>query len=210
MGTMNFTAYIAKMADQGADVLFSFGTPLEVGLLAKQRYQMGYKWPIAENAAVLDASIVKGIAGSEEAMQNICGDYCYPWVLKKVTIAPRYLDMAKRIREAYKTKYDGKEPYVGAFGVGVTSMGQYLEGIQMAGTIDPDKVMSVFRGGTLETFIGKYTLSGSTTYGSPVVFGYPCAMSIMKGSENVYLNEEPLLDVEHPMGGVELFKSMNR
>jgi hypothetical protein len=89
-------------------------------------------------------------------------------------------------------------------------MGQYLEGIQMAGTTDPDKVMSVLRGGTVETFIGKYTLSGNTTYGSPVVFGYPCAMSIMKGSENVYLNEEPLQDVEHPMGGVELFKSMNR
>jgi branched-chain amino acid transport system substrate-binding protein len=210
MGTMNFTAYIAKMADLGADVLFSFGTPLEVGLMAKQRYQMGYKWPIAENAAVLDANMVKGIAGSEEAMQNICGDYCYPWVLKKVTVAPRYLDMANRIREEYKKKYDGKEPYVGAFGVGVTSMGQYLEGLQMAGTTDPDTVMKAFKGGTVETFIGKFTLSGEKAYGSSVVFGYPCGMSIMKGSENIYLNEEPLLDVDHPMGGLDLFKSLNK
>jgi branched-chain amino acid transport system substrate-binding protein len=209
-GTSNFTPYITKMAEQGADVLFSFGTPLEVGLMAKQRYQMGYKWPIGSNAAILDLSIVKGLAGSEEAMQNICGDYCYPWVLKKVTVAPRYLDMANRIREAYKAKNAGKDPYVGSFGVGVTSMGQYLEAVQMAGTTDPDKVMGVLRGGTLETFIGKTTLSGSEVYGSPVVFGYPCAMSIIKGNESVYLNEEPLLDIDHPLGGVELFKSLNK
>ncbi len=208
--TLNFTAYITRMADLKADVLFMFGTPLEVGLMARQRHQMGYKWPIGSNAAILDMSIVKGIAGSEEAMQNICGDYCYPWVLKRVTVAPRYLEMATRIREAYKAKYEGKEPYVGAFGVGVTNMGQYLEAVQMAGTIDPDKAMSVLRGGTLETFIGKYTLSGTETYGSPVVFGFPCAMSIIKGNESIYLNEEPLLDVDHPVGGLELYKSIYR
>lgn len=209
LGTTNFTPYITKMADLGADVLFSIGTPLDVGLMAKQRTQMGYKWPIGSTAAILDTSIVKGIAGSEEAMQNICGDYCYPWVLKKVTVAPRYLDMANRIREAYKAKYGGKEPYVGAFGVGVTSMGHYLEAIQMAGTTDPDKVMSVLRGGTLETFIGKFTLTGSVTYGSPVVFGFPCAMSIIKGNESIYLNEDPLWDVDHTMGGKELIKSLD-
>ncbi len=209
LGTTNFTAYITKMADLGSDVLFSIGTPLDVGLMAKQRTQMGYKWPIGSTAAILDISIVKGIAGSEEAMQNICGDYCYPWVLKKVTVAPRYLDMANRIREAYKAKYAGKEPYVGAFGVGVTSMGHYLEACQMAGTTDPDKVMSVLRGGTLETFIGKFTLTGSKTYGSPVVFGFPCAMSIIKGNESIYLNEEPLLDIDHTKGG-EILKELNK
>ena len=198
-GTTNFTPYLTKMADLGAEVLFSYGTPLEIGLMARQRYQMGYKWPIAANGAILDTKIVKGLAGSEEAMQNICGDFCYPWLLKKVTIDPRYLDMANRIRAEYKQKYEGKEPYAGAFGVGVTMMGQYLEGVRMAGTTDPDKVMGVLRGGTVETFLGKYTLSGKNTYGSPVVFGFPCAMSIIKGNESVYLNEEPLWDVDHPL-----------
>ena len=77
-GTTNYTSYLIKMAEMGAQVLFSFGTPLEVGLMAKQRTQLGYNWPIIQNAAVLDTKIVKGLAGSEEAMQNICGDYCYP------------------------------------------------------------------------------------------------------------------------------------
>jgi len=198
-GTTNFTPYLTKMAELGAEVLFSFGTPLEIGLMARQRYQMGYKWPIAANGAILDTKIVKGLAGSEEAMQNICGDFCYPWLLKKVIVAPRYLDMANRIRAAYKQKFEGKEPYAGAFGVGVVSMGQYLEGLRMAGSTDPDQVMKALRGGTVETFVGKYTLSGNETYGSPVVFGFPCAMSIIKGNESVYLNEEPLWDVDHPL-----------
>jgi branched-chain amino acid transport system substrate-binding protein len=209
-GTLNFTAYIAKMADLKADVLYMYGQPLEVGLLAKQRYQMGYKWPIGSNAALLDVNTVKGIAGSLEAMQNICGDYCLPWVLKKVTVAPRYLDMANRIKEAYSTKYPGQELYAGSFGTGVPAMGHYFEAVQLAGTTDPDKVMGVLRGGTLETFLGKYTLSGSQTYGAPVVFGFPCAMSIVRGNENVYLNEEPLWDVDHPLGGVELYQDLKK
>ena len=52
-GTSNFTAYISKMAEMGADALFSFANPIENGLLAKQRYQMGYKWPIIQNGAVV-------------------------------------------------------------------------------------------------------------------------------------------------------------
>ncbi len=209
-GTMNFTAYITKMAELNTDVIYSFGQPLEVGLMAKQRYQMGYKWPIASCAAMLDTKTVKGIAGSEEAMQNICGDYCLPWVLKKVTVAPKYLDMAIRIRDTYKAKYPNTELYAGAFGTGVPAMGHYFEACQMAGTTDPDKVMGVLRGGTLETFLGKYTLSGAETYGSPIIFGFPCAMSIIKGNENVYLNEEPMWDVDNPVGGVELYKSLNK
>jgi hypothetical protein len=80
----------------------------------------------------------------------------------------------------------------------------------MAGTTDPDKVMSVLRGGTVETFLGKYTLSGEKTYGSPVVFGYPCDMSMIKRNEIVYIPGEPLLDVDHPVGGLELYKSLNK
>jgi len=203
-GTTNFTAYISKMADMGVDTLYSFANPIENGLLARQRYQMGYKWPLIQNSAIVDMATLRGIVGSEEAMQNICGNYSFPWVLKKVQVAPRYLDMANRIRAKYKETHQNKEPFAGGFGAGSPTMGHYLEAVQLAGSTDPDKVMSVLRGGTIETFLGKYTLSGSTTYGSPVVVGYPCGMGIIKGSELVYLNEEPLMDVDHPVGGVML------
>lgn len=205
-GTSNFTAYISKMAEMGVDALFTFANPLENGLLAKQRYAMGYKWPIIQNGAIVNLSTLRGIVGSDEAMQGICGNYSYPWVLKKAVIAPRYMDMANRIKASYEAKYPGKSLFAGGFGVGCPTMGHYLEGCQLAGTTDPDKVMAVLRGGTIETFLGKYTLTGTETYGSPVVVGYPCGMGVVKGKELVYLNEKPLLDVDHPTGGVQLNK----
>ncbi len=203
-GTTNFTAYISKMAEMGVDTLFTFGNPIENSLLAKQRYQMGYTWPIGQNGSIADVAMVRGIVGSVEAMQNICGSYNYPWELKKVTVAPKYLDMANRIRAKYKETHQNKEPYVSGCGIGIGTMGHYFEAVQMAGTTDPDKVMGVLRGGTIETFLGKYTLSGSTTYGSPVVVGWPCGMGIIKGSEIVYLGEKTLSDVDHPVGGVTM------
>ncbi|MCX6006104.1 MAG: ABC transporter substrate-binding protein [Chloroflexi bacterium] len=206
-GTTNFTAYISKMAEMGVDALFTFASPIESGLLAKQRYQMGYKWPIIQNGAVVDLTVLRGIVGSEEAMQNICGNYSFPWVLKKVTVATRYRDMADRIRAKYKETHQNKEPFAGGFGVGSPTMGHYLEAVQVAGMTDPDKVMSVLRGGTIETFLGKYTLSGSETYGSPVVVGYPCGMGIVKGKELVYLSEKTLWDVDHPVGGIDAYRS---
>ena len=207
-GTTNFTPYISKMAEMGVDALFTFANPIENGLLAKQRYQMGYKWPIIQNGAIVDLSVFRGIVGSDEAMQGICGNYSFPWVLKKVTVAPRYLDMANRIRAKYKETHQNKEPFAGGFGAGSPTMGHYLEAVQMAGTTDPDKVMSVLRGGTIETMLGKYTLSGSETYGSPVVVGYPCGMGIIKGKELVYLGEKTLLDVDHPVGGIDAYREL--
>ncbi|MBN1376170.1 MAG: ABC transporter substrate-binding protein [Dehalococcoidia bacterium] len=207
-GTTNFTAYLSKIAELGTDALFTFANPIENGLLAKQRYQMGYRWPIIQNGAIVDLDVLRRIVGSDEAMQGICGNYSFPWVLKQVKVAPRYLDMANRIRAIYKETHEGKEPFAGGFGVGCPTMGHYLEAVQVAGTTDPDEVMNVLRGGTIETFLGKYTLSGSETYGSPVVVGYPCGMGIIKGTELVYLNEKPLMDVDHPVGGIDVYKSI--
>ena len=45
---------------------------------------------------------------------------------------------------------------------------------------------------------------GEKTYSSPVVVGYLCGMGIVRGSEMVYLNDNPLWDVDHPVGGVTM------
>ena len=198
-GTMNFTPYLQKMAEQGVEAIYCVGSPLEVGLLAKQRYQMGYKWPIGQEASNVDLSIVKGIAGSEEAMQNIVSDYPLPWEFKKTTVSPKYMDMAKRMWDRFKEQNNGKEPFTGIYGGGgALPMSQYFEALQQAGTTDPDVVMKTIRGGTFDSFFGKYTLSGEKYYGSNVVFGHPCCMGIIKGMETDYLGEYPLTDVDHP------------
>lgn len=197
-GTTSFTPYLQRMAEEKADVLFTPSTPTEVGMMAKQIHQLGYKFILAQGSPFLDLQAVKVLTGSTEAMQNMCGDYSAPWNLKNTRVSPKYLAMADRIRAEYKKRNNGKEPFAGAFSVPVNMMGQYLEAVQMAGSIDPDKVMKAFRGGTFETFLGKYTLSGQKNYGSPVVFGYPCAMSVIRGEEQVYIGENPMLDVDNP------------
>jgi hypothetical protein len=52
--------------------------------------------------------------------------------------------------------------------------------------------MKAIRGGTFDTTTGKWTMSGAKTYGSPVVFGTPSALSMIKGDKEVYLSEHPL------------------
>ena len=197
-GTLNFTPYLSKVAEQGVEVIYSVGTPLEVGLMAKQRYQMGYQWPICQNAPALPFDLMKGIAGSEEAIQNLVSDYSVPWELKKVTVAPKYLDMAHRISNKFK-EVNNKEMWYGAFGgSGMNSMAQYFEALEKAGTTDPDSIMRTIRGGTFDCFEGTYTLSGKKYYGSDVVYGYHCAMGIVRGMETIYLGEYPLMNIDKP------------
>jgi ABC-type branched-subunit amino acid transport system substrate-binding protein len=197
-GTMNFTPYLTKMAEKGVEVIYCVGTPLEIGLMAKQRWEMGYKWPICQAAPGLDLDLMKGIAGSKEALQNIVSDYPIPWDLKKVTVSDKYKDMAIRVRDRFKQEYN-KDMWYGTFGgSAMNSMGQYFEIVEQAGTIDPDGIMKTARGGTFDSFMGRYKLSGNKYYGSDVVFGYHCAMGIVKNMETVYLGEYPLLNVDKP------------
>jgi hypothetical protein len=66
------------------------------------------------------------------------------------------------------------------------------QAMQKAGTVDDtDKIMKAIRGGTFDTTIGKWTMSGEKTWGSPVVFGTPAALCVIKGDKEVYLSEHP-------------------
>jgi len=196
-GTTNFTPYIAQMAEQGVQFISSGGSSLEVALLAKQRYAAGYKWPITQTGTLTSVALFNQLCGSPEAAENIVSDRPAPWEFTKVKVSPAYLDMAQRIRDRFKQTYNQPLTYVGSFGWGINHMAQYFEAIKKAGTLDPDKVMSAFRGGTFDTFMGTYTLSGDEVYGGKIVFGYPCSMGIIKGNEEVHLGEFPMMDVNN-------------
>ena len=99
VGTTNFTPYIAKMAEQGTEVVFVGGTILDTALFAKQRTEMGYKWPIGQTSDSL-VDIFFGICG-KEAAQGIMGNRVNPLELKQVTVAQKYLDMTQRIVDRY-------------------------------------------------------------------------------------------------------------
>ena len=194
--TTNFTPYLSKMAELGTEVIFSSGTPLEIALMAKQRWEMGLKWPLAETAAQMDPPMFLRLCG-KEAGQGVISDRPVPWELKKTKVAPRFLEIAKILVERHEKQYGIPIQNYGIFATSVGMTAQYLEAVQQAGTIDPDKVMSTFRGGTFETFLGTYKLSGEKTYGSPIVFGYPCAMGKIEGDKEISIGEYPLLDADY-------------
>ena len=194
-GTTNFTPYIMKMAENGVQLVHSGGSMLEVALTAKQRWAAGYKWPIIETGTMVDLSSFMGICGYDGA-QGVVSDRTVPWELKQVIVAPGYLDMAKRIKARFEEKFGKTMTYMGGYGWGAHHMALYFEAIKRAGTLDSDKVMEAFRGGTFETFLGKYTFGGSKTYGAPVVCGHPGSLGIIKGNEEVYLGEHALLDAD--------------
>ncbi len=194
-GTTNYTPYIEQMAKEGTQVIFSGGNVFEIALMAKQRWGMGYKWPIGQTSTVVSVGDLVKISG-QDASQGLMNPWPAPWELKMVKVAPEYVNMANNIRARFAEKYPDGELYIGSFDLGVNQLAQYIGAMQQAGTTDPDKVMGAFRSGTFETFMGKYTLSGTKTYGSPVVFGNPCAMGQIKGNKTVYVSESPLLDID--------------
>ena len=164
--------------------------------MAKQRWAMGLKWPLAETASQMDPPMFLRLCGNE-AGQGVISDRPVPWELKKTRVAPRFLEIAKILEERHKEQYGIPIQNYGIFASSVGMTAQYLEIVQQAGTIDPDKVMSTVRGGTFDTFLGTYKLSGEKTYGSPIVFGYPGAVGQIEGDKEIPIGEYPLVDADY-------------
>ena len=77
-GTLNFIPYL-KNVQQGTEVIYCVGTPLEVGLMARQRWQMGYTWPICQIGASLDYNIMVGMGqAARKPYRTSVSDYPCP------------------------------------------------------------------------------------------------------------------------------------
>jgi len=193
-GTTNFVPYLLKMKEQGVQLIYNGGTLLDTCLMAKQFGEVGFRIPLS-NGSDNEMAIMKSVAGLD-AIQGIIANQTAPWELKKTKVAQRYLEMADKIRKTYQETYGKPMPHYGSFVIGLNQLGQYLEACQVAGSTDPDTVMTAFKTATIDTFIGSYKLTGTKTFGMPIAFGYPCAMGIIKGDQSVYLDEYPLTDVD--------------
>jgi branched-chain amino acid transport system substrate-binding protein len=192
--TTNFVPYLLKMKEQGAQLIYNGGTLLDIVLMAKQRRELGFTIPISSGSDN-DIAVMKSIAGID-AIQGIIGNQSAPWELKKTKVAPRFLELADKIRNNFQEIYGKPLPHAGSFVIGLNQTAQYLEACQQAGSTDPDKVMAAFKTGTIDTFIGSYKLTGIKTFGAPIAFGYPSAMAEIRGEQSVYIGEYPLTDVD--------------
>ncbi|MHB1128073.1 MAG: ABC transporter substrate-binding protein [Bacillota bacterium] len=189
----DFTQVIEKLNNQGVDTIYSWSFPAHEAMMEKTIYELGLKDKInfAGSGTLVDPKDYIKVAGFEAAQGSLHG-YQAPWELKDTKVAPHMVDLANRIRQRHQEKYGEELLYAGAFDYGAGGMAMYFEALQKAGTTDPDAVMKAIEGGTFDTFIGTYTMSGAKTYGRAVMAGTTGGMGVVEG-------EKPRLAVETPL-----------
>ena len=191
MGQMDFTTSLAKFKEFGVDCIYTFIGPGDYALLSKQAHQMGMDVKFFNAGTATNLKEFIDIAGYENA-QGMSFNWPAPWAFKESKVDPALLDMAKRIADRYQTKYKKPMTYVGGFDWGINHLRILLDFYQQAGTLDPDKVMSKVRGGTVKDFTGTWTMGGEKTWGAPVVKPSACLDGVIKGNKVIYGAEDPM------------------
>jgi ABC-type branched-subunit amino acid transport system substrate-binding protein len=128
-----------------------------------------------------------------EASQGFMGQYSANWDFKKTKVDPKKIQKCQEVMKIMSEKIGKPFTYTSWIAWGPHHLEILAQAMQKAGTVDnTDAIMKAIRGGTFDTTIGKFTMSGAKTYGSPIVFGNPGVMSQIKGTKEVYLSEYPL------------------
>jgi ABC-type branched-subunit amino acid transport system substrate-binding protein len=192
-GTQDFTPYITRFAEAGCDILYGAGDVMAAMLITKQRYEMGHKdWHTGTAGGILDPGMYIGVCGFDAA-QGFIGQYFANWDFKKTKVNPKYIAMSQEVMKMVSAKQGKPFTYTGWIGWGPSHLLILAQAMEKAGTVDnTDAIMKAIRGGTFDTTTGKFTMSGAKTYGSPIVFGTPGALSHIAGDKEVYLSEHPM------------------
>jgi ABC-type branched-subunit amino acid transport system substrate-binding protein len=194
-GTTDFTPYIAKFADGGCGLVY-----LDAGIdstlpFVKQRYDAGYRWPVAQAGGLAELDVYFDACGYEAA-QGLIGGYFGIWDFKETKVNPEYVDMCRQVMQTLSDKYGRPYTYTDWIGWLPSHLLILSQAMEKAGTVEnADAIMAAIRRGTFDTTAGEFTMSGEKTYGSPIVFGCPCAISIIEGDKAVYLSEHPLKSI---------------
>jgi ABC-type branched-subunit amino acid transport system substrate-binding protein len=191
-GTTDFTPYITKFAESGCELIYTDTGINSTMLFVKQRWDAGYKWMVGQAGGLADVSIYIDACGYDAA-QGIIGSYFGIWDFKETRVNPEYVDMCQQVMETLSDKHGKPFVYTDWIGWLPSHLLLLSQAMQKAGTVDDtDAIMKTIRGGTFDTTAGKYKMSGEKTYGSPIVFGCPCAICIIHGDQAVYLSEHPV------------------
>ena len=193
VGTQDFTPYITRYAEAGCDIVFVAGWVGEAMAFAKQRWEMGYKdMRVGHSGPFITPLAYIGVCG-KEAAQGLIAEYSAPWDYKKTKVNPKYIKMCRKVMKMVSEKQGRPYTYTGGIAWFPSHLLILAQAMEKAGTVDDtDAIMEAIRGGTFDTTVGKWTMSGEKTYGSPIVFGSPCALSTIKGDKEVYLAEYPM------------------
>jgi ABC-type branched-subunit amino acid transport system substrate-binding protein len=193
IGTQDFTPYITRYAQAGCDIVYVAGWIGEAMQFAKQRWEMGYKdMKVGHSGPFIHPLAYIGICG-KEAAQGFIGQDWAPWDFRETKVKREYVKMCREVMKILSKKQGRPFVYTGWIGWLPSHLLILAQAMEKAGTVDdPDAIMAAIRGGTFSTTTGTWTMSGAKTYGSPVVFGCPSALSTIKGDKEVYLAEYPM------------------
>ncbi len=192
-GQQDFTPYITRFKEAGCDIIDIAGWVGEAMAVAKQRWEMGLKdMKVYFAGPFVDVGMYMAVVGADAA-QGMIGQYWANWDFKKTKVNPKYIKMCQEVNAIVSKKQGKPFNYSGWVGWLPNHLLILAQAMQKAGTVeDTDKIMKAIRGGTFDTTIGKWTMSGAKTWGSPIVFGCPSALCYIKGDKEVYLSEHPM------------------
>jgi branched-chain amino acid transport system substrate-binding protein len=192
-GTTDFAPIITRFAEGGCDIVFVAGWIGEYMAFAKQRWEMGYKdMKVACSGPFVSLDMYKAVVGAD-AFEGAIGAYYDNSQFKKTKVDPKYIAQCQEALKIAAEKTGKPYAYTGEIAWLPSHVLILVQAMQKAGTVDDtDAIMKAIRGGTFDTTIGKWTMSGAETYGSPVVFGTPACLCIIQGGKEVYLSEHPM------------------
>lgn len=194
-GTVDYAPYLKKLENAGCEVLYSGADIGSTMMMAKQRWEMGYKWPVGQGGVIIDPAMYIAVCG-RDAAQGWMGSYFAPWDFKKTKVDPKYIAMCQETQKIVSQKQGKPFTYTGWIGWLPSHLLILAQAMQKAGTVDDaDAIMKAIRGGTFSSTTGTYTMSGAKTYGSPVFFGEPGCVSRIEGDKEVYFSEHPLRSI---------------
>jgi ABC-type branched-subunit amino acid transport system substrate-binding protein len=193
VGTTDFAPYITRFKEAGCGVVFVAGWVGEFMLFSKQRWEMGYKdMKVACSGPFVDIRMYKAVVGADAA-QGLIAAYYDNSQFKETKVNPKYIAQCQEALRIAAEKTGKPYAYTGEIAWLPSHVLILVQAMQKAGTVDdPDAIMKAIRGGTFDTTIGKWTMSGEKTYGSAVVFGTPGALCTIQGDKEVYLSEHPM------------------
>ncbi|MGD0855735.1 MAG: ABC transporter substrate-binding protein [Dehalococcoidia bacterium] len=194
-GAVDFGPYIHGFAQAGCNLVYMDAGLDTTALFLKQRWEAGYKWPVAQAGGLANLSTYIAVCGPD-AIQGLIGGYFGIWDFKETKVNQKYVDMCQEVMTTLSKRQGTTYTYNDWIGWLPSHLLIIAQAMQKAGTVDDaDAIMKAIRGGTFDTTAGTFTMSGEKTYGAPIVFGCPCAICIIKGDRALYLSEHPVKSI---------------
>jgi branched-chain amino acid transport system substrate-binding protein len=192
-GTTDFAPIITKFREGGCDVVLIAGWIGEHMAFLKQRYEMGYKdMKVGCSGPFVSMDMYKAVVGAD-ALEGAIGSYDDNSKFKITKVNPKYVAECQDTLKLAAQKTGKPYEYTGEMKWIPTHPQILVQAMQKAGTVDdPDAIMKAIRGGTFDTAMGNWTMSGEKTYGSAVNYGNTGCMCIIQGGKEVYLTEHPM------------------